>query len=89
MQHDKNMPQEDEIEKKELSGFDKLKLDIREPAIVVIITLILLLPQSNSLITATNISMLLNVDGSINLYGLIIKAIIAGIIFYTVKKYMN
>ena len=82
------MSDEDDTEK-ELSGFDKLKLDIREPAIVVILTLMLLLPQSNSLITATNISVLLNVDGSINLYGLIIKAIIAGILFYVIKKYMN
>ena len=93
MMRDKNIPDEDDnkkdSDKTELSGFDKLKLEIKEPTIVAIMTLILLLPQSNSLITVTNISMLLNVDGSINLYGLIIKALIAGILFYAVKKYMN
>ena len=67
---------------------DKLKIDMKEPSIVMAIILIMLLPQTNGLITSTKLSFLMNVDGSINLYGLMIKALIAGILFFVSKKYL-
>ena len=67
---------------------DKLKIDMKEPMTVAFISLIMMLPQSNSLITSTKISFFINADGSINLYGLLIKAIIAGILFFVFKKYI-
>ena len=67
---------------------DKLKVDMKEPVTVMFATLLMLLPQTNSLITSTKLSFLINADGSINLYGLMIKAIIAGILFFFAKKYI-
>ena len=82
------MKEEKEDEKKdELSITDKLKIDMKEPSIVMAIILIMLLPQTNGLITSTKLSFLMNVDGSINLYGLMIKALLGGLIFFIFKKY--
>ena len=75
-------------EKSEPSTIDKLKQDLRDPAIVAIISLIFMLPQSNSLITGLNVGFFLNADSSVNMYGLIIKALIVGIIYFFVKKYV-
>ena len=85
----KRMAEEEKKEEKkeELSFMDKLKIDMKEPATVVFITLLMLLPQTNSLITSTKLSFLLNADGSINLYGLMIKAILAGVLFFLAQKY--
>ena len=60
---------------------------MKEPSIVMAIILIMLLPQTNGLITSTKLSFLMNVDGSINLYGLMIKALLGGLIFFIFKKY--
>ena len=84
----KKMKEEDKENEKELSIMDKLKIDMKEPTSVMFITLLMLLPQTNSLITSTKLSFLMNADGSINLYGLIIKAILAGILFFVYKKYI-
>ena len=72
----------------EPSMIDKLKSDLKDPLIVSIISLIFMLPQSNSIITGMNIGFLLSHDGSLNMYGLLIKAIIVGIIYFLVKKYV-
>ena len=75
-------------EKFEPSTIDKLKRDLREPVIVSIISLIFMLPQSNSLITGLNVGFFLNADRSVNMYGLMIKALIVGIIYFLLKKYV-
>ena len=85
----KKMAEEkEEDEDKKLSFMDKLKIDMKEPTTVMFITLLMLLPQTNSLITSTKLSFLMNADGSINLYGLMIKAILAGVLFFLAQKYV-
>ena len=83
---------EEQIKEKEkveeLSMTDKIKRDIREPGIVMFLTLMMLLPQTNGILTSTKLSLFLNADGSISIYGLMIKALLAGIFFFLVKKYM-
>lgn len=75
--------------KKETSSIlDKLKMDLRDPLIVAIISLVFMLPQSNNLISGLNIGFFLNADKSINIYGLFIKALLVGIIYFLVKKYV-
>ena len=71
----------------ELSITDKIKRDIREPGIVMFLTLLMLLPQTNGILTSTKLSLFLNADGSISLYGLMVKALIAGILYFVIKKY--
>jgi len=77
---------EDKKEDKE-SIIDKLKVDLKDPAIVSIIAFILLMPQSDSIITMTKLEFLLNADGSISIYGYFIKALVAGLLFYLFTKY--
>ena len=69
------------------SIIDKLKVDLKEPAIVSIIAFILLMPQSDSIVTMTKLEFLLNADGSISIYGYFIKALVAGLLFYLFTKY--
>jgi len=78
--------EKDKVE--EVSTMDKIKKDIREPSIVAFLTLLMLLPQTNGIITSTKLALFMNVDGSINLYGLMIKALLAGILFFIFKKYV-
>ena len=83
---EEQMKEKEKVE--ELSMTDKIKRDIREPGIVMFLTLIMLLPQTNGILTSTKLSLFLNADGSISIYGLMIKALLAGIFFFLVKKYM-
>ena len=83
---EEQMKEKEKVE--ELSMTDKIKRDIREPGIVMFLTLMMLLPQTNGILTSTKLSLFLNADGSISIYGLMIKALLAGIFFFLVKKYM-
>ena len=83
---EEQMKEKEKVE--ELSMTDKIKRDIREPSIVMFLTLLMLLPQTNGILTSTKLSLFLNADGSISIYGLMIKALLAGIFFFLVKKYM-
>ena len=88
MQQNQKEPEEDKKEdKKEESIIDKLKVDLKDPAIVSIIAFILLMPQSDSIVTMTKLEFLLNADGSISIYGYFIKALVAGLLFYLFTKY--
>ena len=83
---EEQMKEKEKVE--ELSMTDKIKRDIREPGIVMFLTLMMLLPQTNGILTSTKLSLFLNADGSISIYGLMIKALLAGIFFFLFKKYM-
>ena len=88
MMQQKMMEEQMKKEKvEELSMTDKIKRDIREPSIVMFLTLLMLLPQTNGILTSTKLSLFLNADGSISLYGLMVKALIAGILYFVIKKY--
>ena len=78
---------QDKKEEDKESIIDKLKVDLKDPAIVSIIAFILLMPQSDSIISMTKIEFLLNADGSISIYGYFIKALVAGLLFYLFTKY--
>ena len=83
---EEQMKEKEKVE--EISMMDKIKKDTKEPSIVAFLTLLMLLPQTNGIITSTKLALFLNADGSINLYGLMIKAILAGILFFIFKKYV-
>ena len=76
-----------EDKKDEVSFFDKLKVDFKEPAIVFFLVLIFLMPQSDSVLTMVKIESLMNADGSVSIYGFIIKSILAAILYYVFTKY--
>ena len=83
---EEQMKEKEKVE--EISMMDKIKKDTKEPSIVAFLTLLMLLPQTNGIITSTKLALFMNVDGSINLYGLMIKALLAGILFFIFKKYV-
>ena len=87
MQQKQIEPKDAKVDKKEESIIDKLKVDLVLPSIVSVITFILLMPQSDSIVTMTKLDFLLNADGSISIYGYFIKALIAGILFYIYTRY--
>ena len=45
------------------------------------------MPQSDSIVTMTKLDFLVNADGSIGIYGYLIKALVAGILYYLYTKY--
>ena len=86
-QTNKEEIKEKEEEKKEESIIDKLKVDLKNPLIVSVITFVLLMPQSDSLVTMLKLELFLNVDGSLSIYGYLVKAVIAGLLYYLFTKY--
>jgi len=68
---------------------DKIKKDIKSPIIVSLLYLVLSSPQVNDLIKSLNISFILEESGELNYYALIIKALIIGILYYLLNKYVN
>jgi hypothetical protein len=89
MQQQQQQPKDLEEDKKKENDsiIDKLKVDLKDPAIVSIIAFVLLMPQSDSIITMTKLEFLLNVDGTVGTYGYFIKALIVGLLFYLYSKY--
>lgn len=76
-----------EIEPEDI--MDKIKKDIKSPIIVSLLYLVLSSPQVNDLIKSLNISFILEESGELNYYALIIKALIIGILYYLLNKYVN
>lgn len=79
-----------ELEKnevKEESIIDKLKVDFKQPAIVAFLTFIAVLPYSEQLIESMKINFLLDGE-NLNIYGLLLKSLIIGFIYFIVNKYV-
>ena len=76
-----------EIEPEDI--MDKIKKDIKSPIIVSLLYLVLSSPQVNDLIKSLNVSFILEESGELNYYALIIKALIIGILYYLLNKYVN
>jgi len=76
-----------EEEEKEISLVDKLKLDLKFPGIVAILTFLAVLPHSAQLIESMKISFLLDGE-NLNLYGLILKSLLMGFVYFVITKYV-
>ena len=76
-----------EVEEKEISLVDKLKLDLKFPGIVAILTFLAVLPHSAQLIESMKISFLLDGE-NLNLYGLILKSLLMGFVYFVITKYV-
>jgi len=87
MEQSNKEEKKEEEKKEEESIIDKLKVDLKDPLIVSVITFILLMPQSDSLVTMLKLELFLNVDGSLSIYGYLVKAVIAGLLYYLFTKY--
>jgi len=68
---------------------EKIKKDIKSPIIVSLLYLVLSSSQVNELIKSLNIGFILEESGELNYYALIIKALIVGILYYLLNKYVN
>ena len=85
MQRQKNT--EVEEKEKEISLVDKLKLDLQLPGIVAILTFLAVLPHSAKLIESMKITFLLD-GANLNLYGLILKSLLMGFVYFVITKYV-
>ena len=86
-QKDPSENRKEDKKKSKVSTIDKLKVDLKNPAIVSIIVFILLMPQSDSILTMTKLEFFLNADKSINICGYFVKALVAGLLYYLITKY--
>jgi hypothetical protein len=68
---------------------DKVKKDVKSPLIVSILYMLLSMPQINNLIKSLEISFILDDSGELNIYALVIKALVVGILYYFINKYVN
>jgi hypothetical protein len=68
---------------------DKVKKDVKSPLIVSILYMLLCMPQINNLIKSLEISFILDESGELNIYALVIKALVVGILYYFINKYVN
>lgn len=68
---------------------DKVKKDIKSPLIISILYMLLSMPQINNLIKSLDISFILDDSGELNIYALVIKALLIGILYYLINKYVN
>ena len=68
---------------------DKVKKDVKSPLIVSILFMLLSMPQINNLIKSLDISFILDDSGELNVYALVIKALLVGILYYLINKYVN
>ena len=79
---------QNEIEKEvELSIIDKLKVDFKQPAIVAFLTFVAVLPYSQQIIESMKINFLLDGE-NLNIYGLLLKSLIIGFIYFIINKYV-
>ena len=68
---------------------DKVKKDVKSPLIVSILYMLLSMPQINNLIKSLDISFILDDAGELNIYALVIKALVVGVLYYFINKYIN
>ena len=81
---DKDIINSDKIEE---SISDKIKQEFKLPLIVVILTFIFILPQSNVIFKLIPSTLLINETGMITTTAIFIKALLVGILYYIAKSY--
>ena len=83
----KNILTEEKI--KEIKGgvITDLKNSVKEPILISLVAFILSLPQINKLFLLSKTTILITDNGDLTIFSLIIKALLVGIIYFTVKKY--
>ena len=81
---DKDIINSDKIEE---SISDKIKQELKLPLIVVILTFIFILPQSNVIFKLIPSTLLINETGMITTTAIFIKALLVGILYYIAKSY--
>tara|TARA_Y100001958_G_C21243953_1_gene572975 strand:- start:1433 stop:2131 length:699 start_codon:yes stop_codon:yes gene_type:complete len=74
---------------KEIKGsvIDDLKNSIKEPILISLVAFILSLPQINKLFLLSKTNILVNDNGELTLFTLMLKGLLVGIIYFCVKKY--
>lgn len=71
---------------KELSTNEQLMEELKEPLLVVLLVLLANLEVVNSFLVK-NLPKVLIANGELNLWGLVVKATLAGVLFYVVRRF--
>ena len=78
---------EKEIEEPEYTVYDMIYNEVSYPILVMVLFVILSLPQLDNILCGF-INFICSDDGTINIFGILLKSLIMGILFYIFGKYV-
>jgi len=81
------IPAQEEITYEEPSTYDVIYNEVSYPLLVIILFIILSIPQLDSLL-CSYISFICSESGDINFFGILLKSLLMGILFYIFGKYV-
>lgn len=81
------MPPQEEMTYEEPSTYDVIYNEVSYPLLVIILFIILSIPQLDSLL-CSYISFVCSESGDINFFGILLKSLLMGILFYVFGKYV-
>ena len=81
------MPAQEEITYEEPSTYDVIYNEVSYPLLVIVLFIILSIPQLDSLL-CSYISFICSESGDINFFGILLKSLLMGILFYIFGKYV-
>jgi hypothetical protein len=73
---------------KNKSTMDVLKYELKDPTIITLISFVMMLPQTNGLFKLLKSKFFVSEDGSLTVQSLLIKALLVGVIYFIIKKFV-
>lgn len=73
---------------KNKSTMDLLKYELKDPTIITLISFVMMLPQTNGLFKLLKSKFFVSEDGSLTVQSLLIKALLVGVIYFIIKKFV-
>lgn len=79
--------QEQEYEEQEYTMYDVIYNEVSYPILVIVLFILLSIPQLDSML-CSYISFVCSESGDLNLYGILLKSLVMGLLFYIFGKYV-
>ena len=79
--------QEQEYQEQEYTMYDVVYNEVSYPILVIVLFILLSIPQVDSML-CSYISFVCSESGDLNLYGILLKSLVMGLLFYIFGKYV-
>ena len=79
--------QEQEYQEQEYTMYDVIYNEVSYPILVIVLFILLSIPQVDSML-CSYISFVCSESGDLNLYGILLKSLVMGLLFYIFGKYV-
>ena len=79
--------QEQEYQEQEYTIYDVIYNEVSYPILVIVLFILLSIPQVDSML-CSYISFVCSESGELNLYGILLKSLVMGLLFYIFGKYV-